>query len=87
MCKESLPWQSPRRVVLEYISFKLGYNFVSCCYSVFSIDFPIPHPWRIPHIIYPFLANLDPPFVDYVGHYSNACPIRRPPQSSVSCDN
>ena len=44
MCKESLPWQSSRRVVLKYISFKLGYNFNSCCYSVFSTDFSIPIP-------------------------------------------
>ena len=37
--KEILSWQNSRRVVLEYISFKLGYNFSSYCYNVFSPDF------------------------------------------------
>ena len=32
-------------------------------------------------------ADPSPPFVDFAGHYSIACPIRRPPQSSVSCGN
>ena len=32
-------------------------------------------------------SNLDPPFVDYAGHYSSVCPIKRPPKSSVSCGN
>ena len=87
LCKKNHSQQNPRRVVFKYISFKLGYNFSSCCYNVFSTDFPLPHPWRISHNIYPFLANFGSPFVDYLCHYSNVCPIRRPPQSSVSCGN
>ena len=56
--------------------------------TVFSLQIPRPpYPCRIFHIIYPILANLDPPFVDYAGHNSSACPIRRPPQSSVSYGN
>ena len=35
-----------------------------------------------------FSTNLGPPFVDYEGHYSNGCfIIRRPPKSSLSCNN
>ena len=82
-----LPWQNLRRVVFKYISFRLLYNFSSCCYSVFSTDSSISHPWRISHIIYPLLTDLGPLFVDYKGHYSSACPIRRPSQSFVSCGN
>ena len=37
--------------------------------------------------MYPFLPDPDPLFVEYSGHYSNACPIRRPSQSSMSCGN
>ena len=55
---------------------------------MFSLQIPqSPYPCRIFHIIYPILANPDPPFVDYAGHNSSACPIRRPPQSSVSYGN
>ena len=75
------------RVVLEYSSFRLGYNFSSCWYSVFSTDFLISSPWRIFHIIYAYFADHSPPFVDYAGHYLSVCPIRRPPQSFVSCGN
>ena len=34
-CKEILPQQNPRRVVLEYILSRLDYNSSFCCYSVY----------------------------------------------------
>ena len=73
-----------------YIYFKLGYNFSSCCYNVFSIDFPIPFPsspWRISYIIQLPLDNLGSQFVDHQGHYLSACPIKNLPKPVVSCDS
>ena len=72
-------------MVLEYISFRLGYNFSSCCYSVFSIDFPIPSPWRVSYIIQLPLYDLGPQFVDHLGHYLSAYPIRHLPKPLMSC--
>ena len=55
---------------------------------VFSLQISrSPYPGRISHIIYAYFADLGPPFVDYASHYLSACPIRRPPQFSVSCGN
>ena len=68
-----------------YISFKLGCNFNSCCYSVFSIDFPIFSLWRASYILQFPLDDLSPPFVDRPGHYLSACPIRHLLKSLVSC--
>ena len=62
--------------ILEYSSFGLGYNFSSCCYSVFFIDFPIPSFWRVSYIIYLHLDDPGPLFVDCLIHYLSACPIR-----------
>ena len=70
-----------------YISLKLGYNFSSCCYSVFSNNFLIPSPWRVSYIIQLILGNLDPLFVDHPGHYLSVCPIGHLPKSLVSCGN
>ena len=82
---EILPRRSPRRVVLEYSSFRLRYNFISYCYSVFSTDFLIPSPWRVSYIIQLPLDDLGPPFVDRPGHYLSTCPIRHLPKPFVSC--
>ena len=88
MCKEVLPQQSSRRVVLKYISFKLGYNFSSCCYSVFSTDFSILSPWKVSHIIQlPLDDDLSPQFVDCPDYYLSACPIRHLPKPFVSCSS
>ena len=70
-----------------YISFKLGCNFNSCCYSVFSTDFPIPSPWSVSHNIQLPLVDLSPQFVDCPGHYLSACPIRHLPKPLMSCDS
>ena len=70
-----------------YISFKLGCNFSSYCYSVFSTDFPIPSPQRVSYIIQLPLDDLSPPFVDRPGHYLSACPIKHLPNPLVSYDN
>ena len=70
-----------------YISFKLGCNFSSYCYSVFSTDFLIPFSWRVSYIIYLPLDDLGPPFVDHLGHYLSACPIRHIPKPLVSYDS
>ena len=90
MCEEILPQQSLRRVILEYILLKLDYNFNSWYYNISPIfsDENASIPWRISHTMYNLLfSDLDPPFVDYAGHYSSVCPIKRPPKSSVSCGN
>ena len=70
-----------------YISFKLGYNYSSCCYSIFSIDFPIPSPQRVSYIIQLPLGNLGSPFVDCPGHYLSTCPIRHLSKPLVSCNS
>ena len=70
-----------------HISFKLGCNFSSCCYSVFSTDFPILSPWRVSYIIQLLLDDLDPQFVNRSGHYLSACPIRHLPKPLVNCGN
>ena len=41
-CKETPHGQSPRRVILEYITLGLYYNFSSLCYSAFSYNFSDP---------------------------------------------
>ena len=71
-----LPRRSPRRMILEFSSFGLRYNFSFCCYSVFSIDFLIPSPQRVSYIIQLPLVDFGPSFVDRLGHYLSACPIR-----------
>ena len=68
-----------------YIYFKLGYNFSSCCYSVFSTNFPISSPWRVSYIIQLPLDDLGPPFVDHPGHYLSACLIRHLFKPLVNC--
>ena len=68
-----------------YISFKLGCNFSSCCYSVFSTDFLIPSLWRVSYIIQIPLDDLSLPFVDRPSHYLSACPIKHLPKPLVSC--
>ena len=82
-----LPRRSPRRMILEFSSFGLRYNFSSCCYSVFSIDFLIPSPWRVSYIIQLPLVDFGPSFVDRLGHYLSACPIRHLPKPLVSWDS
>lgn len=56
------------------------------CFSDSHMNLSLP-PRRISYIIYPLLADLGPPFVDYAGHYSSVCPIGRLPKSSMSCGN
>ena len=70
-----------------YISFKLGCNFNSCCYSVFSTDFPIPSFWTVFYIIQIPLDDLSLSFVDRPSHYLSACPIKHLPKPLVSCDS
>ena len=72
-------------MVLIYITLKLGYNFSSCCYSVFSIDVLVLSPWRAYYIIQLPLDDLGPLFVDRLGHYMSACPIRHLPKPLMSC--
>ena len=72
--------------ILVYNSFGLGYNFSSCCYNVFSTDFPTSSSWRVSYIIYLPLDDLGPPFVDRPGHYLSACPIRHLPNPLASYD-
>ena len=68
-----------------YIFFKLEYNYSSCCYSIFSIDFSIPSPQRVSYIIQLPLDNLGSPFVNRLSHYLNVCPIRHLSKPLVSC--
>ena len=71
-------------MILEFSSFGLGDNFSSCCYSVFSTNFPIPCSWRVSYIIWLPLDDPDPPSVDRLGHYFSACHIRHLPKPLVS---
>ena len=36
-------------------------------------------------MIYLLLIDLGRPFIDHIGHYWSACPIRHLPQLAVSC--
>ena len=71
-------------MILEFSSLGPGYNISCCCYSVFSTDFPIPFPQRASYIIQLPLDDFDPPFVDRLGHYLSACPIKHLPKPFVS---
>ena len=68
-----------------FIFFKLGYDYSSCCYSVFSTDFLILSLWRVSYIIQLPSYDLGPPFVGRPGYYLSACPIRHLPKPFVSC--
>ena len=81
--KENRPRQSLRRSVLIYFSqtglqdqFLMLLSFPFC----FSIHFFS----GVPHVIYPLLIDLGPPFVDHLGYYLSVCPIGYPLQPSVS---
>ena len=61
------------------------FNF--SCYSILSLRFLFSFTWRVSLIIYLPLDDLGPPFVDRLGHYLSACPIRYLPTPSVRCSN
>ena len=51
--------------------------------TVFSLSLS----WRVSYIIYPFLVDFGPPFVDHAGRYLSVYPICRLPKPSMSYNN
>ena len=60
-------------------------DLVFDCYSVSLVIFSISPPWRISHIIWFPLDDLDPTLVDELSLYLSSYPIRHPLWPSVSC--
>ena len=60
-------------------------KIICICYSLFSLFFSIPLPWRVFHLIYPPLDHLHPTLVDHPSPYLSTCSIRHPLWFSVSC--
>ena len=81
--KENHPRQSPRRSVLLYFS-QTGLQDQFLLLSSFPFYFLIHFFSRVPHVIYPTLIDLGPPFVDHLGYYLSACPIGHSLWPSVS---
>ena len=84
------PWPSSEELVVLLISLVLGnkgFKDDTNCYRLPSLLFFDPLSLRVSYIIYPFLVDLGPSFVDHAGYFLSACPINRLPKPSMSCSN
>ena len=71
-------------LLLSSVLGRKGFQGHANCYRVllsFFSGFPVPHSWRISHIIYPFTIDLGPPSIDHAGYYSSARPISHLPKT------
>ena len=70
--------------MLQYILIGNSCKYGLGCYSVFSLKFFIPSPWRVSSIIQFPSNDLGPPFVDHPSHYLSLCRIGHPLWLSMS---
>ena len=81
------PRQSPRRLILIYLPFKLNYKSGPRLLQCFFLDFLIPSSWRVSYIIQLSLDHPDPTLIDRLILYLSVCPIKHPIWLSMSCNS
>ena len=85
--RKKRPWQSPRRLILIYLPFKLNYKPGPRLLQCFFLDFLIPSSWRVSYIIQISLDHPDPTFVDRLSLYLSVRPIKHPLWLFMSCSS